>query len=135
MSKGRVFGRLGAVASLALIVWASPGAARSVGPKRSATALMREMEQSAATVRITLRKAREYGDVVSARCASNKLSEIHAQLRLAEAHSVHLRTPGDDPTRRHRYLLEVAHERARELSQEARRCGPGSESLVRVVRR
>ena len=115
------------------VLVAAPAAASN---QPSAPALVREIEQGAASVRVELRAARDANDVARARCVSGKLSEVHAQLRLATHHAALLRAArSTELGRRHRYLLEVAHERARELAHGARGCSVGKASFVRVVRR
>jgi len=125
--------RVGQAALCAALMASAPFAAAS---QPSAPALLRAVEQGAASVRVELRAAREANDPVLARCVSAKLSELHAQLRLAEQHAARHASAAETPERRrHRYLLEVAHERAHELAVAARRCSATRPALVRVVRR
>lgn len=124
----------GAAIALGLAALVAAPAAASNQP--SAPALVREIEQGAASVRVELRAARDANDPLRTRCVSGKLSEVHAQLRLAEQRARLLASSRDvQQGRRHRYLLEVAHERAHELTQAARRCATARASFVRVVRR
>ncbi|GMV16594.1 MAG: hypothetical protein AMXMBFR56_48180 [Polyangiaceae bacterium] len=124
----------GAAVALSLVALVAAPAAASNQP--GATALVREVEQAAASVRVELRAARDANDPGRTRCVSAKLSEVHAQLRLAEQQARLLASSRDvQQGRRHRYLLGVAHERAHELAQAARRCATARASFVRVVRR
>lgn len=125
--------RAAAVALGLVALVAAPAAASS---QPGAPALVREIEQGAASVRVELRAARDANDPARARCVSAKLSEVHAQLRMAEREARLLASSRDaQQGRRHRYLLGVAHERAHELAQAARRCAAARASFVRVVRR
>jgi hypothetical protein len=119
-------------AALALALTSAPAAARD---PVAARARVREVEQSAATVRHELRAARTAEDRTRARCVSEKLSEVHAQLRAARQHGALLDVPSDRERRRHRYMLDAARDQARTLARAARRCGERETSLVRVVRR
>lgn len=121
------------VLALAFAGLLSPPLAARTQP--GAPALVREIEQGAASVRVELRTARDANDPSRARCVSAKLSEVHAQLRLARQHATELAGARGTQGRRHRYLLEVAHERAQELARAARRCDTARASFVRVVRR
>ena len=85
-----------------------------------------DIEQSASSVRQELRAARLAGDPYRARCASDKLSEVHAQLRLALQ-----QTSGSDQRRR-QFALDMARNRAREIARDARHCR-GTELRTRVV--
>lgn len=131
MSEARPFWRAhpGLWALCAGLLVAAPAAGKN---QPSGVSLVREIEQGAASVRVELRAARAANDVARARCVSAKLSEVHAQLRLATRHAA---ASSGDQGRRHRYLLEVAHERAQDLARAARRCAAAPTSLVRVVRR
>ncbi|MBI3200463.1 MAG: hypothetical protein HYZ29_02900 [Myxococcales bacterium] len=112
---------------------AAPAAAKN---QPTATALVREVEQSALSVRMELRAAREANDTGRARCVSEKLSQVHAQLRTARTQADLLIQPTDVArARRHRYLLEAVHENSRDLAHAARRCDSGRSQAVRVVRR
>jgi hypothetical protein len=115
-------------ATCALTAARPAGAEESASASAAARSAIREIEQSATVVRIELRMARGSGDFIGARCASEKLSEVHAQLRLANQHAF---APDD---RRHRFALETARERARELARAARRCRE-SDSRTRVIAR
>ncbi len=112
---------------------AAPAAARN---QPSSHTLVREVEQSALSVRMELRAAREANDTGRARCVSEKLSQVHAQLRTAREQASLLVRPADaQRARRHRYLLQAAHENTRDLAQAARRCDSAPAQAVRVVRR
>jgi hypothetical protein len=93
-------------------------------------ASVRFIEQSAKSVRVELRAARVQGDRVRARCVSEKLTEVHAQLRLAEQHApwIDTRDARIDPAsaRRHGYVLSRAKKRARDLVEQARHCSMAS---------
>src|SRR5262245_43341977 len=101
----------GAACVLATASSASAGDARA---SKSSRAELREIEQSVVLVRVELRLARGTGDWIGARCASEKLSEVHAQLRLANEHASAV-----DPAkeRYERFVLETARDRARELAR------------------
>src|SRR5262245_11989514 len=101
---------------LAALSAVTPALAGDTGASISTRAAIREIEQSAAVVRIELRAARGSGAVIGARCASEKLSEVHAQLRLAN------RTAFGENDRRQRFMLDTARERAREIARSAHQC-------------
>lgn len=89
-------------------------------------ASLRSIQQSAKTVRYELREARISGDPNRVRCVNGKLTQVHAQLRLAEEHApwVDARAKVDAGTRRrHGYVLSTALRRARDLAEEAKLCG------------
>ena len=112
---------------------AAPAAAKN---QPGAPALAREVEQAAISVRVELRAARSTNDPERVRCVSGKLSQIHAQLRVARRESQRLTHPTDAKDQRHhRYLLEAAHANARDLTQAARRCDSARTVAVRVIRR
>lgn len=116
-------GRL--LAGLALLV-----SVKAAATERNSTSQVGEIEQRAASVSRELRAARNAGDPVRSRCASNKLSEIHAQLRLARSHAEALKTARGGDARVHRRALDVSHERAAEIAREARSC-PADAALRR----
>lgn len=119
---------------LGLLTLSAPRAEARNQP--AAHALVREVEQSAASIRVELRSARDANGASRARCVSGKLSEAHAQLRQARTHAAAIAAGGTTASlRKHRYLLEAAHERSRELAQAARRCDAPPASFVRVLRR
>lgn len=126
-------GVVGLLMALAASLAADPAASRET---RAPHAMLQEIEQSAATIRMDLRAARDDGDLLRARCMSGKLSEVHAQQRLAERHAADLRVSRDaQSAKRHRYLLRAAIEYAHELTADARRCGSSRRSSLRVLTR
>lgn len=134
----QVFRRhLAALFALTAVLGLSPdSAARSQPVRARPGALIREIQQGVVAVRLELREARDKNDPVRARCVSAKLSETHAQLRLATRYVSALGVTSDPRmTRRHQYLVAVAHERAEELTRAARRCARAEDSTVRSVRR
>lgn len=87
---------------------------------------VQSIQQSAKTVQYELREARISGDPRRVRCVNGKLTQVHAQLRLAQEHApwVDSRAQLDASTRRrHGYVLSTALRRARDLAEEAKACG------------
>ena len=120
---------------IALAGFGSVAAPARAGDPTDATvarAALRQIEQSATLVRLELREARANQDRVGARCVSERLSEVHAQLRLANEHLTLLGNAATD--RRHRFAIETARDRARELAREAQRCRQ-TDPRTRVVAR
>lgn len=109
-------------AGLAVLGLASLATARSEPRGQSS---VRFIQQSAKTVRYELREARISGDPRRVRCVNTKLTQVHAQLRLAEEHApwVDRARIDADTRRRHDYVLSTARRRARDLTEEAKLCG------------
>ena len=113
-------------AAIALLLVSAVTVARPAESRetRAPRALLSDIEQSATSIRLSLRTARAEGELTRARCLSMKLSEVHAQQRQAERNAADLKATRDaQSSRRYRYLLESAADYARDLSAEARRCG------------
>jgi hypothetical protein len=121
---------LGLLLALGATLATEPAQSRETRAPRSQ---LREIAQSAANIRMALRTARGDGDDLRARCISEKLSEVHAQQRLAERHEADLRASRDaHSARRHRYLLDAAAVYSHELTAEARHCGAPRYSSLRI---
>jgi hypothetical protein len=95
-------------------------------PAARAETKLRAIKQSARTVQLELRKARIDGDARRVRCVSSKLSEVHAQLRFAEA-----RARRDDT--RSSASLHTAARLAQDLADSAKRCGETASSFQLIV--
>jgi hypothetical protein len=120
-----------ALAGTAALLFARPAESREA---REPHALVREIAQSAASIRLDLRAARSNGEQRRARCLSEKLSEVHAQQRMAEHHAADLaRTHDAQSARRYRYLLESAADHSHDLTVEARQCGARRATSLRVI--
>jgi hypothetical protein len=125
---------------LALLAWAclswQPSAhAEGRRSDRAGDAYLRQISQTAVTVRIALTDARRRHDSPRARCVSRKLSQVHAELRIAEEHADILAgAKTASGIRRERYVLARAYERSREIASDARRfCGGPTETELRVI--
>lgn len=135
------------------LLFALPSSANADAPSRRTlddSATLRHARQMIASiarharrVQSELRHARTRGDSADARCLSQKLSEIHAQERLARDREDDLADAlarGDNRRLLHgRVVLGLLRDRARELSRQARRCGrfadfPEHGYQVRVLR-
>jgi len=121
-------------AAVLVVAFAVSAAASSGG---SAASRVRIIEQRASNVSRELRDARAANDASRATCVSRRLSEIHAQLRIARHHAEALRSSSDTATRRQHWGgLQVAFDRARELSLAARGCPTESSGRShRIARR
>lgn len=122
---------------MGLLRWLAALAALSTlattgAPAWASASKLRVIEQRARTITLELRVARDAGEPRAARCASSRLSEIHAQLRLAREHANALSSassPADQ--RRHRRSLEVADQRSAEIAREARSCQRSGSRVAR----
>jgi hypothetical protein len=111
-------------AGLAVLGLASLASADARSDPRGQSSV-RFIRESAKTVRYELREARISGDPRRVRCVNTKLTQVHAQLRLAEEHAPWVDRPriDADTRRRHDYVLSTALRRARDLTEEAKLCG------------
>jgi hypothetical protein len=109
---------------------------------RQARSIVSSIARHAALVQTELRFARGAGDRARARCLNDKLSEIHAQERLASEREDDLGSAlarGDaSGVRNERAVLTMLQSRARDLSRQAQGCGrfgaiPASGYFVRLI--
>lgn len=109
---------------------------------RQARTAVASIARHAALIQTELRVARTRGDRARARCLSGKLSQLHAQERLAGERRDDLGwalARGDAAAiRTERSVLSALQLRARELAREARSCGrfgpiPEDGTFVRVI--
>jgi hypothetical protein len=121
-------------AAVLALTFAASASATSDG---NAASRVRIIEQRAWNVSRELRDARSSNDASRVTCVSRRLSEIHAQLRIARRHAQALDSSPNAATRRQHWgSLQVAFERARELSLAARSCPTESQGRShRIARR
>jgi hypothetical protein len=133
----RVLSRFWLVPSLSCaLLGASTASADGRSPRsRGADVVLAEISQNAVTVRVALRQARHEHDPLRAKCVSKKLSEVHAQMRIAEQHAVLLAGATSSPrTRVERHVLKRAYERSREIARDARHfCGGTIEPELKII--
>ena len=102
-------------------------ALRNTATLRHARQVIASISRHARVVQHELRWARTRGDAVDAACLSDKLSEIHAQERLANLRRDELASAlaeGDNQRLLHgRVVLGLLRDRARKLARDAAECG------------
>jgi hypothetical protein len=133
-----------ALAAISLLLSPSASQADSQSERRRARTLVSSIARHAALVQTELRFARTARNHERARCLNGKLSEIHAQQRLAYEREIDfgsaLATGDTQRANNERVVLSMLQRRARTLSLQAMRCGrfgaiPESGYLVRVIPR
>lgn len=119
-----------------------PRPLRNTATLRHARQVIASISRHARVVQHELRWARTRGDAVDAACLSDKLSEIHAQERLAHHRRDELAAAladGDNQRLLHgRVVLGLLRDRARKLARDAAECGrfgaiPQNGYTVRVL--